>query len=98
MPAQVPEPVKQQRLEELMLAQQRIAFEANEALVGSSATVLVDGIDPEGRRVGRTARQAPEVDSLCFLTEPRQPGRLVECEVVGWEDYDLIVQPEPGDE
>jgi ribosomal protein S12 methylthiotransferase len=98
MPAQVPERVKQQRLEELMLAQQRIAFEANEALVGSRATVLVDGIDPEGRCVGRTARQGPEVDSICFLTEPVEPGRFIEGDVVGWEDYDLIVQGEAGGE
>jgi len=81
-----------------MLAQQEIAFSANDALTGSRVRVLVDGIDPEGRCVGRTARQAPEVDSMCFITDPVQAGQFLEGEVVGWEDYDLIVRPDRGEE
>lgn len=93
MEDQVPEALKQERLEELMLAQQEIAFEANEASVGREPAILVDGLDEEGRCIGRSVHQAPDVDSFCFLTEPRSQGQLLRARVVGWDDYDLIVQP-----
>ncbi len=93
MKDQVPEALKQERLEELMLAQQEIAFRANEALVGEDLTVLVDGLDEEGRCIGRSVHQAPDVDSFCFLTDPQSQGQFLQARVVGWDDYDLIVQP-----
>jgi ribosomal protein S12 methylthiotransferase len=93
MEDQVPEALKQERLEELMLAQQEIAFQANEASVGQETTILVDGLDEEGRCIGRSVHQAPDVDSFCFLTEPQSPGQLLQARVVGWDDYDLIVEP-----
>jgi ribosomal protein S12 methylthiotransferase len=93
MPDQVPEAVKAERLETLMLTQQRIAFAAAEAAIGSELEVLVDGIDEQGLCVGRHARQAPEVDSVCILTEPRDEGEFVPVRVAGAEEYDLIVTP-----
>ncbi len=46
MPAQIPEKVKQQRLDELMLTQQKIAFAKNKKRIGSKLTCLVDSVDP----------------------------------------------------
>jgi len=46
MPAQVPDQVKRQRLDELMLTQQKIAFAKNKNRVGSKLTCLVDSVDP----------------------------------------------------
>jgi ribosomal protein S12 methylthiotransferase len=46
MPGQVPDRIKQQRLEELMLTQQKIAFAKNESRIGSKLTCLVDSVDP----------------------------------------------------
>ena len=46
MPAQVPDRIKQQRLEQLMLTQQEIAFAKNKNKVGSKLTCLVDSVDP----------------------------------------------------
>ena len=46
MPAQVPEEVKQQRLDELMLTQQKIAFAKNTKRIGGKITCLVDSVDP----------------------------------------------------
>jgi ribosomal protein S12 methylthiotransferase len=97
MPDQVPEEIKQERLEELMLAQQDIAFRANQDAVGTSLEVLVDGQDSQGRCIGRGPCQAPDVDSFCFLTEPREAGQFVRTRVVDWDDYDLIVEPVSGD-
>ena len=89
----VAEEVKAERVERLMLAQQDVAFEANAASVGQSIDVLVDAADNGGPPVGRHAGQAPEIDSVCLLAEPREPGRIILAEVVDWQDYDLVVQP-----
>jgi ribosomal protein S12 methylthiotransferase len=94
MDAQVSDEIKARRIEAMMGAQQEIVFAANLDAVGQIADVLVDGIDAQGRCVGRHAGQAPEIDSLCILTEPRDAGRILTVEVVGSEGYDLIVQPQ----
>jgi ribosomal protein S12 methylthiotransferase len=90
---EVPPQVARARREALMLAQQEIVFAANAASVGGELEVLVDGVDARGRCVGRHAGQAPEVDSLCYLKARRPEGAFVAAEVVGWEDYDLVVRP-----
>jgi ribosomal protein S12 methylthiotransferase len=63
---QVPEDVRDQRLEELMLLQQQIAFRHNQARVGQTTKVLVDSVeqDEEGltRICARSYGEAPEID------------------------------------
>lgn len=93
MPAQVPADVKAARAEAIMLAQQEIVFDANSKMVGKEIELLVDGIDGEGRCIGRHAGQAPDIDSICYLTEPRQAGTFVRGIVLDWDGYDLIVEP-----
>ncbi len=91
MPDQIPDDVKAYRAEQIMLAQQKIVFDANESVIDSPITVLVDGPDDQGRCVGRYYGQAPEIDSLCILTSPAQAGTFVEGKIVGADGYDLIV-------
>ena len=93
MDGQVPADIKAGRIEALMGAQQEIAFAANAAAAGQVVDVLVDGVDECGRCVGRHAGQAPEIDGLCILTEPRDAGQFVTVEVAGADGYDLIVRP-----
>jgi len=93
MGGQLSDEIKARRVEALMGAQQETVFAANFEAVGQLADVLVDGIDAQGRCVGRHAGQAPEIDSLCILTEPRDAGQILTVEVIGSEGYDLIVQP-----
>ncbi|HUT02180.1 MAG TPA: 30S ribosomal protein S12 methylthiotransferase RimO [Phycisphaerae bacterium] len=88
----VPPDLARQRRETIMLAQQEIAFRANEQRVGSPIRVLVDGTDGEGICVGRTYGQAPDVDSICKLTEPRPAGSFVDGRVAACDAYDLIVE------
>ena len=92
MPNQVPDTVKRLRAEQVMLAQQEIVLEANRAAVGAPVVVLVDGVEETGRCVGRSYRQAPDIDSVCILTHPRAAGELVEGTVAGIDGYDLVVQ------
>ncbi len=93
MDGQVPDAVKAARAEQLMLAQQAIAFTANAAAVGQEIDVLVDGMDNTGACIARHTGQAPEVDSVCLLTEPVDAGSVVAATIIDWQDYDLVAQP-----
>ena len=95
---QVPDEIKARRAETLMLAQQEIAFAACRRQIGETVQVLVDGTDAEGCCFGRTYAQAPDIDSVCYLTEPRPAGTFVAGEVVDADGYDLIVAPSPPGE
>lgn len=91
-PDQVDEDIKTTRYEELMELQQAIVFEKNEALVGSTFQVMVEGFLPdEGVYVTRTYRDAPDIDGLLFMTSERShmTGDIVKVSVTGAYEYDL---------
>ena len=91
---QVPDEVKAQRVEELMGLQQRISLEKNQEQVGRTLPVLIEGYSEEDDvSVGRSYRDAPEIDGYVFV-----PGRLPEGEIVpvtidGAMTYDLTGVP-----
>jgi ribosomal protein S12 methylthiotransferase len=92
-PDQVPDQVKQQRLEELMLAQQDIAFAKNRERIGNQLVCLVDSLDNRGRGRGRFYGQAPDIDGICTIKGcSAAPGQFVTATVVGTHDYDLVVE------
>jgi len=95
LPGRISEEEAQSRVEELMLAQQQVAFQWNEQRVGSEVDVLVDEICSESNRVqGRSYAEAPEIDSVVWLPEgTAKPGEMGRCRVTASEDYDLIAEP-----
>ena len=66
LPDQVPDHVKKQRREEIMIAQQEIAFAGNTQRIGDKLACLVDFADNNTAK-GRYYGQAPEIDSLCII-------------------------------
>jgi ribosomal protein S12 methylthiotransferase len=97
MEGQLPDDVKQQRVEELMLAQQAVAFKRAKSMRGESVEVLVDrpaGRDMEDGYVARSKSQAPDIDSttLVHSTEELHPGQLLTVKVTGSEGYDLVAE------
>jgi len=93
MPDQVPDEVKQQRLDELMLTQQKIAFARNKDRIGDKVTCLVDSVGTKRLGRGRYYGQAPDIDSVCIIKHcSAGSGQLIQAKVVGTEDYDLIVK------
>ncbi len=84
----IPQPLKEERLERLMLLQQEISLARNQALIGKTLDVLVEGV-AQGLVVGRTYRDAPEIDGLVFLEggEPTTP--FVRAQVTGALTHDL---------
>ena len=93
LPGQVPDEVKQQRLDELMLTQQKIAFAHNKDRIAGKLTCLVDSVGPKRLGRGRYYGQAPDIDSVCIIKRcSAKPGQLIEVKVVGTQDYDLLVK------
>ncbi len=93
MPAQVPDKIKQQRLEELMLTQQEIAFSKNKRRIGDKMTCLVDSVDGKGGGRGRYYGQAPDIDGACIIKNcSEKPGKFINTRVVGTKDYDLVIE------
>ena len=91
----IDEDVKVARRETLMLAQQKIMYERNELLINSRLSVMVDQAVPQQANawVGRSQADAPDIDSLVFLTgngAQLSPGQIVEAEIVTVSEYDLI--------
>jgi len=94
LPNQVPADVVEDRLQALMLAQQAIAFENNEAMIGRKVEVLIDEpTEEDGIWIGRTQFQAPDVDSMTYVIgEGLEPGQFIDAEIIQTEDYDLLAQ------
>ena len=93
MKNQLPEDVKEKRRDEIMKAQQEIAFEAGESLIGSEMLVMIEGkVADENAYVGRTYRDAPNVDGLIFVNteETLVTGDFVKVTITGALEYDLI--------
>ena len=82
-----------ERLRECAEVQEPITAAARAALVGSSIDVLVDGVDEDGALVGRTYREAPEIDGVVRLAGDdrlyARAGAIVTATVSGVEGPDL---------
>ena len=82
-----------QRLEQVMLTQQEIAFAKNRERLGSRLTCLVDSLDSGGQGLARFYGQAPDIDSICIVSGcSAAPGQFVQARVTGAQDYDLLVE------
>ncbi|NLG24452.1 MAG: 30S ribosomal protein S12 methylthiotransferase RimO [Clostridiales bacterium] len=91
MAGQLPEEVKQARLDALMTAQQAISLEVNRARVGEVCEVLVEGVQ-EGGYFGRSRLEAPEIDGKVLFSSQKAlaPGQYVPVRVTGAREYDLL--------
>ena len=93
MPDQIPEEVKEERQAELMELQQDIVFDQAEDRIGEELLVMIEGkVADENAYVGRTYRDAPNVDGLIFVntSEELMSGDFAKVKVTGSADYDLI--------
>jgi len=87
----VPVDVKEARRQRLLEVQQFISLEKNQALVGETLEVLIEGQD-QGLSAGRSYRDAPEVDGLVLIQQELPVGEIVEVRVVAALEYDLIAE------
>ena len=96
LPNQVPEALKQERREALMLLQQEIHVANNEALVGQERDVLIEGVHPETELlwVGRTPQQAPQVDGITLVSDAGDAaiGDIVRMRITEVAGYDVVAE------
>ncbi len=93
----VPEAQKEERRRELMAAQQEISLAHHQALVGRTLRVLIEGRG-DGIAIGRTYRDAPEIDGLTVVENDAPLGQLVPVRISRATAYDLFgVRTGPND-
>ena len=93
MSDQISEEVKQERQAELMELQQDIVFDQAEDMIGQEVLVMIEGkVADENAYVGRTYKDAPNVDGLIFINtdEELMSGDFAKVKVTGALEYDLI--------
>lgn len=91
MKDQIPDEIKQQRLDTVMRRQLDISLEMNREKIGKILEVLVEERDEDGSYVGRTRYDAPEIDNSVIFTSDRDlsPGNIVKVLIQDAFDYDL---------
>ena len=90
---QIDEEVKEDRQADIMELQQEIAFDKAEDRIGREVLVMIEGkVADENAYVGRTYRDAPNVDGLIFINTDVEliSGDFAKVKVTGALDYDLI--------
>lgn len=90
---QVEEEQKHRWADEIMQTEQEVIFWQNESMIGKKLHVITDGYLPEEEvYVGRTCRDAPEIDGCIFFEAPYEivSGTILTVLVTGAEGYDLI--------
>lgn len=95
---QIDDDVKEERYHDLMAIQAKISEDINISLENKKILVLVEGIeqtDKEKLVIGRSYREAPEVDGVIYLekTVALKPGVFVECNISQGFTYDLVAEP-----
>lgn len=89
LPDQVPQAIKLGRRDRLMALQQKISLAKNQAFVGRTWDVLVEG-QGDGLCVGRSYRDAPEIDGLVLIEDQAPLGQIVPVHIIGALEYDLF--------
>jgi ribosomal protein S12 methylthiotransferase len=94
----IPAEVKEERLQRLVAAQEKISLARNQSFVGQVQPVLIEGFN-EGISVGRAYHDAPEIDGLVFVEGEAQVGQIVPAQITGAMVHDLtarLVTPQPA--
>lgn len=84
----IPQQVKYDRMDSIMLAQQSISLEKNNALIGSEQKIIIDKT-LDNLSVGRTFRDSPEIDNIIQVTGQFHPGDFININIVSASEYEL---------
>ena len=85
----IPEEVKADRIERLMLLQEEISEARNNRMVGKELPVLIEG-SGDGISVGRSYRDAPEIDGLVFIDTELETGKIYTAKITRGLVHDLL--------
>ncbi len=93
LPDQVDEELKLDWQADVMELQEEVIFDKNETLIGQTLYAFIEGkVADENAYIGRTYRDAPNVDGYIFINtdEELMTGDIVKVQVTGAYEYDLI--------
>jgi ribosomal protein S12 methylthiotransferase len=87
----VPEHIKTERVEHIMQIQAEISLERNQRFIGRVLDVLVEGVDDENEiSIGRSYRDAPEIDGLVLIEGLAPVGEMVQVKINSAITHDLV--------
>ncbi|HBG49120.1 MAG TPA: 30S ribosomal protein S12 methylthiotransferase RimO [Cyanobacteria bacterium UBA9971] len=83
--------IKKLRKKRLMELQQKISKKINASLIGKEIISLIEVLTSDGKIIGRTYKDAPEIDGLVFIETKKivSPGDVVQVKITGASEYDL---------
>lgn len=86
----IPDAVKQKRLDEIMDLQRTISAEQNEAKIGKTFNVIIDK-EENDFYIGRTEYDSPEVDPEVLIEKTKilKIGAFYPVKITNFDDYDL---------
>ncbi|MCE5230267.1 30S ribosomal protein S12 methylthiotransferase RimO [bacterium] len=99
MPLQVSPRTRRRRWHAVMATQAAIALQLNQARLGRTERVLIEGFDPQRKAyIGRSAAEAPEVDGKIYISSSRQleTGLFTDVHITKAEPYDLFAVAADG--
>ena len=91
-PDQIEEEIKEAYRDDIMELQQEISFDINNTFIGTDLDVIIEGYIPEDDvYVGRSFRDAPDVDGMVFVSTDRDiiSGEIVRVRIEEAGPYDM---------
>ena len=85
----VPKNIKKERREAIMMLQQKINYEKNIDRVGCEEKILIDVVNDEGWSLGRSYRDAPEIDNYVKINQKLQVGSMYDIKIDKAYEYDV---------
>jgi ribosomal protein S12 methylthiotransferase len=85
----VPTEIKTERMDAIMMLQQDLNWKKNQTLIGNIERVLIDRHSEDGTSIGRSYRDAPEVDNFVRVDEKLNIGEFYDVEITDAFEYDL---------
>ena len=89
---QIPEEIKQERLDAIMMRQLEISLESNQDKIGHTLEVIIDEEEDDGAYLGRTRYDAPEIDNNVIVNTnmEHEPGDIIKVRITDAFDYDIV--------
>ena len=90
---QIPDEIKEQRMQQFMDQQASISRNKLQQKIGQQITVIVDQIDNKGI-IARSMAGAPEIDGLVFIeqSQPVKPGQFIDVKITATSEHDLFAE------
>ena len=85
----IPEEVKNERIQNLARVQEEISLKKNQAFIDQDMQVLIEG-NGDGISIGRSYRDAPEIDGMVLVQGIIEPGAIINTRVTGALIHDLV--------